>query len=93
MEKRRRCGWLAPEEAIPPEPVWVKNDLVVFECPKSFVSGQSLVFLDAFAVHKNLGSPIEDHWTARKVDAFLVLTAELTREAREDAREVNRSAG
>ena len=48
------------------------------ECPISFVSGESVALLEDFYAHELLGAGEKMlHWPARRVDAFLLLKAEL----------------
>lgn len=50
------------------------------ECPKSWITGESLVFLEEFFVRRRLGISYETFLPARKVDAFLILQEEMERE-------------
>lgn len=47
------------------------------ECPVSYVSGESHALVDEFLAHIALGMSIDiGTWSARRVDAFLVLNRE-----------------
>lgn len=63
-------------------PVWAKRDLVLTECPRSYVTGESITWLEQFAVWKQLGGSAIEVQEARTLDAFLILEAELS--AKED---------
>jgi hypothetical protein len=52
----------------------------VEECPKSFVTGESLALLEEFFVRQRLNPGISLETEARKVDAFLILRDEMERE-------------
>jgi hypothetical protein len=58
--------------------------LGIEECPVSFLTGESLAWVEDFWAHAALARP-EDllAWPARRVDAFLVLTVEKRRRERE----------
>ena len=48
------------------------------ECPVSYVSGESMAFLEDFYAHQALGGGEKIlEWPARRVDAFALLKAEL----------------
>jgi hypothetical protein len=74
-------------DAVPQIPVWARRNLVLFECPKSFVSGQSIAFVEAFALWKRFGRDAVERRTAREVEAFLILDSELAEETRSNARQ------
>jgi hypothetical protein len=50
------------------------------ECPKSFVTGESLALVEEFFVRRRLGIEDSPDLEARKVDAFLILRDEMERE-------------
>jgi hypothetical protein len=58
--------------------------LALTECPVSFVSGESLSWVEDFAAHVSAGGAgdLRD-WPARRVDAFTVLSAEARKQERE----------
>ena len=68
-----------------PAIVWVsqisakgEQRLALSECPVSYVSGESLSFLEDFVAHVELGGGEDPRrWPARRVDAFRVLYREL----------------
>ncbi len=90
MERARRCGFLSPREPDVKTPVWVRKDLVVFECPKSYVSASSLGYLESYAVWKRHGGSYAGERDGRETDAFVVLAKELEEEERRDAAEIRR---
>lgn len=55
----------------------------VDECPKSFVSGESLALVEEFLVRRRLGVRDSLGLEARKVEAFLILRDETEREERD----------
>jgi hypothetical protein len=73
---KRRCGFLgiaASETA----PVWAHRNVVCMSCPKTFVSAQSLTWLDEFRYWQRLGGSGYLDAEAKKMDAFLLIEAEL----------------
>ena len=57
--------------------VWAAGRVGITECPVSYVTGESLGWLEDFYVHQALGGGGEIlDWPARRVDAFVVLKAE-----------------
>jgi hypothetical protein len=91
MERARRCGFLIPQEPDARTPVWIRKDLVLFECPKSYVSAKSLGYLESYAVWKRHGGSYASERDARETDAFVVLAKELEEEELRDASEIQRA--
>ena len=73
---RRRCGFLgiAPSETAP---VWARRNVVCMSCPKSFVSAQSLTWLDELRYWQRHGGSAYLETEAKKLDAFLLIEAEI----------------
>ncbi len=63
--------------------VWARNGFAITECPKSYVSSQSLSLLEEYAVWKAVGPVAFGMLTARQAEAFHALDLELTKEARD----------
>jgi hypothetical protein len=63
-------------------PVWARGGAASRECPRSFVTGQSLAWIEEFFTWKLFGGL--DHYTlpAKTVDAFFVLEREWLKEQR-----------
>ena len=86
LETKRRCGFLPEEKRGEPRIVWGRKQTQSEECPKSFVTGESLALVEEFFVRRRLGigdSIGIDGMAARKVDAFLILRDEMEREERD----------
>ena len=79
LEIKRRCGWIPRALETPERIVWAKNSAATTVCPKSFITAQSMAWLEDYLVRRKLGLG------AREVEAFLILEQELT--------EVNAGAG
>jgi len=62
-------------------------------CPKSFVTAQSLTWVEAYLVRRKLGDTAITGSGARDVEAFLILEHELTRQADGGDRERASSSG
>ena len=55
----------------------MSGQLGIGECPVSYVTGESLAWVEDYWAHEALGGQGELlAWPARRVDAFLVLKAE-----------------
>lgn len=83
LETKRRCGFLLHEKRGEPRVVWGRKLTQSEECPKSFVTGESLALLEEFFVRRRLGIEDSTGMEARKVDAFLILRDEMEREERD----------
>ena len=73
LEVKRRCGFLPEERRGSPRIVWGRGQVQSQECPKSFVTGDSLALLEEYFVRRRLGIPDSMETEARKTDAFLIL--------------------
>jgi hypothetical protein len=83
LEAKRRCGFLPVEKRGEPRLVWGRKTAQTEECPKSFVTGESLALVEEFFVRRRLGLQDSLETDARKVDAFLILRDEMEREERD----------
>ena len=61
------------EERGEPRTVWGRRQVQSQECPKSFVTGDSMALLEEYFVGRRLGIPDSLDTEARKADAFLIL--------------------
>ena len=82
MDKKRRCGFLPAALRGEPRIVWGRGQTHSDECPKSFVTGESLSLLEEFFVSRALGIPPTVDLPARTADAFLILREQVEREER-----------
>ena len=64
-------------------PVWARKHVVLGTCPKSYITAESLSFLEEFSVERRLGRMDPERLTARQVEAFLVLENELAMEIKD----------
>jgi hypothetical protein len=63
--------------------VWGRKRAQTEECPKSFITGQSLAWIEEFVARRRLSIPDSLETEARKVDAFLILQREMETEIRD----------
>ena len=82
LEMKRRCGFLPEAQRGEPRIVWGRGQVRSEECPKSFVTGDSLALLEEYFVRRRLGIPDSLETEARKTDAFLLLRDLMEREER-----------
>ena len=64
-------------------PVWGRKHVLVSECPKSYVSSESVALVEDFSFRRRFGQITPANLTARQADAFMVLESELAREIRD----------
>jgi len=57
--------------------IWAKNSVATMVCPKSFVTAQSLAWVEEYLVRRKLGQRGIEGLGARGVEAFLILEHEL----------------
>jgi hypothetical protein len=63
--------------------VWGRGRTQTEECPRSYVTGESLALVEEFFVRRRLGITESLETDARKVDGFLILRDEMEREERD----------
>jgi hypothetical protein len=79
LERKRRCGWLeqtATGETI----VWARKQTALTLCPKSFITAQSISWVEEFFVRQRLGGVRLEDMNTKDAEAFLILGEELARE-------------
>jgi hypothetical protein len=82
LETKRNCGFLRPKGPVPKVPVWAQGDLWLEECPKPYISAESMGTIESYLVWKKFGgNPVETR-PAKEVDGFLILDAEIAEEER-----------
>jgi len=77
LEIKRRCGWTPAALETPARVIWARHDAATVICPKSFVTAQSLAWVEEYLVRRKLGQKGIDGLGARDVEAFLILEHEL----------------
>jgi len=80
LEKARRCGFIPAESRGPEKAVWVRAGVVSQECPKSYVTPQSIAIVERFFSRKQFGGVAAEELNARDADGFVVLEKEWQRE-------------
>ena len=73
---------------VPARVVWASGSVAIEVCPKSFVTAQSMAWIETYLVRRKLGQKGIDGLTAREVEAFLILEHEI-----EEQTEANRMQG
>lgn len=63
--------------------MWARKRTVSMECPKSYVTSQSLTWIDEFAFWRRHAAADYAGMEAKKLDAFLTLEAQLAAENNE----------
>ena len=58
-------------------PVWVRANVAVSTCPKSYISSESQSLVEEFWIRRRLGGIRAAELTARQADAFVLLEHEL----------------
>jgi len=82
LEMKRRCGWTVLALETPVRVVWARHTVATTECPRSFITAQSLAWLEEYFVRRKLGQKGIEGLGARDVEAFLILEHELAGEGR-----------
>lgn len=80
LEEKRRCGYLGERESVAERVVWARRGVALTECPRSYISAESLGWLESWTAWKALGGGAVEGLAARAVDAFLTLEKELQKE-------------
>lgn len=77
LEITRRCGWLPDAILTKPRTIWARRGVGTDVCPRSFVTAQSLTWIEEFLVWRELKIWSNTELTAKQVEAFFILQAEL----------------
>lgn len=80
LERIRRCGWLAFDQAN--RPVWARRTVALDSCPVSYITGESKALLEEFEAWKMFGGRDVFSLPARTAEAFCVLEKELRGETK-----------
>ena len=85
LDRKRRCGYLAPELRGSLVTVWTGGGVGVTECPKPIITSFSLLCLESFFALK-LGGAAErwDQTAAKVMDGWQVVSEELRKEEQND---------
>ena len=81
MEGTRRCGWIPEEQRGAQRVVWARGRASSEECPRSFVTPESVGWVERFYTWKSWGGGELAALRAKEADVMLTLEKEW-REAR-----------
>ncbi len=73
---KRRCGWVPAALETPERVIWARKQTATTVCPKSYVTAQSVTWLEEFYVWRKLGGISVEQLGARQAEAFLILENE-----------------
>ena len=76
LDVKRRCGWTASSKSAVERVVWTRKHVATGTCPKSYVTGESLAWLEEFVVRRKLGQGMLENPGARQAEAFVILESE-----------------
>ncbi len=62
--------------------MWARGDAILYECPRSYITGESATLVEEFLARRRLGGTRFDELSARQVDAMVVLEKNLLEELR-----------
>jgi hypothetical protein len=77
LEKKRRCGWKPEALQEPPRVVWARAGVAINTCPKSYITSQSMAWLEEYFVRRRFGRTQIEELGARDVEAFVILEHEM----------------
>ena len=80
LEIKRRCGWLANDDAANSSIVWARGRTTLATCPTSTITSDSVALLEEFHAWKLLGAGRLYDMPARLVHAIFILENELRAE-------------
>ena len=90
LELKRQCGFI-PQASLEPKVVWARKSVGIFECPTSFVSGQSIALLEEFNLWRLAGKTNLYNRSAKVSEAILVLESEWMGEINDNATRTGRT--
>jgi hypothetical protein len=77
---KRNCGYLPDNAEASKRVVWARKNTSTTSCPRSYVSADSLGWMEEFQAWKLFGCSDVARMPARTVEAFSVLERELVEE-------------
>lgn len=77
---RRRCGWVPAALETPARVVWARGQVSTDVCPTSFITAQSIGWVEEFLVRKWLQLELPAELNMRQAEAFLILEQQLALE-------------
>jgi len=60
--------------------IWVRKQVALRTCPKSYITGESLTLVEEFFVRRRLGGARLEELSAKQVEAFVILEKALAAE-------------
>lgn len=66
----------------PERVVWARNGVASTTCPKSYITAQSMAWLEEYLVRRKLGQRGTEGLGAREIEAFLILENEFGMEGK-----------
>jgi hypothetical protein len=79
LEERRRCGWNGRLRGRSERVVWADGDYYTTECPKSWITAESIALIEEYHVWKQLRCGDLRTLSARQAEAFLLIENEVAR--------------
>jgi hypothetical protein len=75
LEKKRRCSWIeSPDQK---HVVWARANVRLNTCPKSYITAQSIEWLERYQVQRTFGFGDVMRLPARDVDAYCLIENEI----------------
>jgi|SRR5579872_320588 len=80
LEHTRRCGWLPRVADERERVVWARRGRATFTCPVSYITADSVAWIEEFSVWKLMTYASYAPMPARTVEAFCILENEVRME-------------
>lgn len=80
LERKRNCGFLFSGDAQSTKVIWARKTVATASCPKSYITADSLAWIESFEAWKRAGGSNLFNAPARQADAFHILESELSAE-------------
>ncbi len=84
LAARRRCGWMPAGLHSPERVVWARKGAATTTCPRSYITAESLGWVEEFLVGRRLGRTELREMPARDAEAHLILAREWEAEYGDD---------
>lgn len=80
LEEKRQCGFIPGSKKENQKIVWLRGNVSSSECPRSYITPQSVYYLEKFFQWKIFGNLIPESLTAKEGDALMILNEQLKAE-------------
>ncbi len=73
---------MEPADTERAAPIWARGPVMTMTCPKAYITGESVTYVQLFGMRKRLGFPDARGMESREAEAMLALEREWRQEVK-----------